>query len=130
MRALRLALLCVSASMALPAGTAAHHSFAAAFDVESFVEVEGEVGDLEWVNPHVELRIHDASGMVWRIEAGPIELLRKMGVEKETLRVGDRIRVRGNPARSRPQHLWLTNLQLPDGTEILATPTAEPVWLK
>ena len=125
MQAWRQPLLSVLASLALPTGTAAHHSFAAAFDLKSFIEVEGEVGELAWVNPHVGFRIRDASGTVWRVEAGPIELLRRMGIEQETLHAGARMRVRGNPARGRPQHLWLTHLRLSDGTEILATPTAE-----
>jgi hypothetical protein len=56
-----LAPLCC-ASLAGPA--VAHHSFAA-FDQQKIVEIEGTLIEVNWVNPHVRLKVRgdDATGM-------------------------------------------------------------------
>src|SRR5690606_2279886 len=42
--------------------------------------------------------------------------------------VGTTIRVRGNPGRRDDRTLWVSNILLPDRTELLASPGAEPYW--
>jgi len=111
----------------LPGAAAAHHSFAALFDLESFVEVEGRVTDIRWINPHIKFYV-DSEGDAWEIEAGPTNLLTRMGIERELIEVGDTIRVRGNPGRRDPHTVWVMNVRLPDGTEVLANPEAAPFW--
>jgi hypothetical protein len=68
----------------LSAGAAAHHSFAAHFQMDTFAEVEGRVTDVRWVNPHVKIFVRDAAGDAWEVEAGPLNLLTRMGIEPVT----------------------------------------------
>jgi hypothetical protein len=109
-------------------GAAAHHSFAAHFQMDTFAEVEGRVTDVRWVNPHVKIFVRDAAGDTWEVEAGPLNLLTRMGIEPEMVGVGETIRVRGNPGRRDPRALWVANILLADNTELLAAPGAEPHW--
>jgi hypothetical protein len=115
-------------ALILPLGAAAHHSFAAHFQMDTVTEVEGRVTEVRWVNPHIKIYVEDADGAMWEVEAGPVNLLSRMGIERDTFGVGDTIRARGNPGRRDEQTLWVSNILLADATEIIANPNAEPYW--
>jgi hypothetical protein len=106
----------------------AHHSFAAHFMMDEFSEVEGRVSEIQWVNPHVKIFVEDANGDTWEVEAGPVNLLSRMGIQHATFAIGDSIRARGNPGRRDDHLLWVSNILLADNTEILAAPGSEPYW--
>jgi hypothetical protein len=114
--------------LALPLQAIAHHSFAAHFMMDEFTEVEGWVTEIQWVNPHVKIFVEDAGGDIWEVEAGPVNLLSRMGIQRNTFAVGESIRARGNPGRRDDHLLWVANILLADSTEILAAPGAEPYW--
>jgi len=116
------------AALTLPAGAAAHHSFAAHFQMDTFSEVEGRVSEVRWVNPHIRIYVEDADGETWEVEAGPVNLLSRMGIERGTIAIGDTIRARGNPGRRDDHVLWVSNILLADQTEILAAPGSTPYW--
>ena len=115
------ALLC--ALLSSPA--AAHHSFAAVFLMDTVTEIEGRVTEVHWINPHIKIDVAASDGQSWEIEAGPVNLLTRMGIEKSMLEVGATIRVRGNPGRRNARALWVSNILLPNGTELLAAPGAQ-----
>lgn len=124
----RLGIAAAAVALMTPLGAAAHHSFAAHFKMDTFAEVEGRVTRVQWANPHTMIYLEDTGGEAWAIEAGPINLLSRMGIEPDTIGVGDTIRARGNPGRRDPHSLWVSNILLADRTEILAAPGAEPYW--
>jgi hypothetical protein len=96
--------------------------------MDTFTEIEGRVTDVDWVNPHVKLFMRDSAGETWEVEAGPLNLLSRMGIERDMIKVGETIKVRGNPGRRDARTLWVANILLPDNTELLAAPGAEPHW--
>jgi hypothetical protein len=110
----------------LPTAIAAHHSFAAVFQMDTVTEVEGRVTDVQWVNPHIKIYVAAGDGQRWEIEAGPVNLLSRMGIEKSMVEIGSTIRVRGNPGRRDARALWVSNILLANGTELLAAPGAQP----
>src|SRR5687767_4759715 len=105
------ALLCASLLAAMPAG--AHHSFAK-FDRQRSIELEGELVEVRWQNPHVtfELRGNGPDGQVWRLETNSPGILRRAGVGPELVAVGDRVKVAGNPAVDGSLELNATNMLL------------------
>lgn len=116
----------------LMAGPApAHHSFAK-FDTRSTIEIVGEVTGVEWRNPHVLLTLSvtdDAGAAVdWTLETSSPGMLARMDVTAEAVRVGDTIRVAGNPAVDGGPEMFATNLLLPSGEELLLRPRDRARW--
>jgi hypothetical protein len=106
----------------------AHHSFAAVFEMDKVTEIEARVAEVHWVNPHIKIDVVTGDGQAWEVEAGPVNLLSRMGIEKSMIEVGATIRVRGNPGRRNARVLWVSNILLPNGTELLAAPGAQRHW--
>ena len=89
-------------------------------------EIEGRIAKISWVNPHIRIYVAARDGQTWEVEAGPVNLLSRMKIEKSMLKVGETIRVRGNPGRRNARALWVSNILLPNRTELLAAPDAQP----
>ena len=81
----------------------AHHSFAAVFDDNKPVKLQGVVTKLEWMNPHiwVYLEVKDSNGAVskWQCEGGNPNTLLRQGWTRESLKVGSAIEIDGWQAR-------------------------------
>lgn len=106
-----------------------HHSARITYDMEQVIEVEGEVTDVIWRNPHVrfDLRSVDGEGneTVWNVESIPVSRLSRVGVTPDVLEVGETVRIAGFPARRPVQDVYAINMLLEDGREVLLdTPVA------
>jgi hypothetical protein len=101
----RRCLICLLPALALAVvGIArAHHSFAATYDGNSKAQIEGEVAQFLFRNPHsmVQILAPDEDGEMrrWAIEWAGVNVLTGEGISRETLRIGDRVIVTGNPGR-------------------------------
>ena len=101
---IRRLLLGISAAALVASGTAyAHHSYAATYDVNKEVRLEGKLVQFVLRNPHsfVHVEAPDDKGVPqrWAVEwAGTVQL-GNQGVKRETLKVGDEIIVVGRPSR-------------------------------
>lgn len=127
MRTISWTIAIFSCSM-LPRAALTHHSFAAHFLMDTFEEAEGRVTDVEWTNPHAFIHLEDAAGERWEIELGPVNLLTRLGIERDMISIGETIRARGNPGRQDARLLWTSNILLADSTELVVGPRAEPYW--
>ncbi len=116
----------------LPNMTLAHHSVSAQFDRSNTIEIEGVVTRVNWQNPHVRFTISasDESGeaALWIIESTSVSTLRRMDIAAELVAVGDRVRIAGNPSWSESQEIYVNNLLLPDGQEVVMSARAAPRW--
>jgi hypothetical protein len=81
----------------------AHHSFAAEFDSEKPVTVQGAVQKVEWTNPHIWIYVDtkEAGEVVrWQCEGGSPNTLARQGWSRDTLKVGDQVVIEGFRAKN------------------------------
>jgi hypothetical protein len=114
---------------ALPGVAAAHHSFFGRFDTQTLVELEGEVTEVLWRNPHAYLGVR-ADGVDWDIETSSLTVLKRMGIDEGTILVGDRIRVAANPPVGAKKEMYARHVLLADGRELLMNVGLTPRWTK
>ena len=79
----------------------AHHAFQAEFDGESPVLLKGKVTGVEWVNPHTWVHLNADDGKAWMVEGGTPNTLLRMGLDRNMLKVGTDIIVRGYQAKDK-----------------------------
>jgi Family of unknown function (DUF6152) len=112
---------------ALPGAAAAHHSFFGRFDTQRLVELTGEVTEVLWRNPHAYFSVR-ADGVVWEIETSSLTVLKRMGIDEGTIRVGERIKVAANPPLGDKREMYARHALLPDGRELLLNVGLKPRW--
>jgi hypothetical protein len=117
----------VLVALALPGVAAAHHSFFGRFDTQTLVELEGEVTDVLWRNPHAYFSVL-ADGVLWEVETSSLTVLKRMGIEQGTIRVGDRIRIAANPPLGDKKEMYARHVLLADGRELLMNVGLTPRW--
>jgi len=83
----------------------AHHAFAAEFDGQSPVLLHGKVTKIEWINPHAWIHLNvlgaDAKEQEWMVEAGPPNTLLRAGIDRNSLKLGTEIVVRGYQSKDK-----------------------------
>lgn len=98
----------------------AHHSLNT-FEQTPIV-LEGELVGINWRNPHVtfQLRVVDDSGeeAVWRMEAHSVFNLRRGGVTRDLIPVGEYVRVVGRQSSITDHRMIVDTMRLSDGREL------------
>jgi len=100
----------------------AHHSFAAEFDANQPVKLEGTVKEFRWVNPHSWLIVNvpkpDGTMEVWDVEGGAPSALLRRGWAKNTLPAGTKVVVEGFMAKDGSHRANARDITFPDGTKM------------
>ena len=82
----------------------AHHTFSAYYIEEDTIEVEGDIVEFQYKNPHswVFIQGQDNFGRpkTYAAEWGGTSQLERDGITKNTLRIGDSVRIWGSPSRN------------------------------
>ncbi len=123
--------LSLIAMLAMPLALHAHHS-QAEYDRGTMLELEGELIDVRWRNPHVTLtvRAEDEDGQLheWELESSAVYGLQRLGVDSSALPGLGPITVAGWPSTTRPQAMRITNLLRPDGVEVMFAGATSSRW--
>jgi hypothetical protein len=111
----------------------AHHSTSAVYTRDGpLIEAEGVITSVAWVNPHVrfELRGAGADGVerLWKIESNSVSIISRFGLTADLVAAGTRVKVAGNGGRQADDVMFLTNMLLPSGKEILFGSGIQPRW--
>jgi hypothetical protein len=93
------------AALATGGQALAHHAFAAEFDGKAPVLLHGKVTKMEWINPHAWVHMMvSAPGQPdqeWMVEGGTPNTLLRNGVNRDSLKPGVEIIVRGYQSKDK-----------------------------
>jgi len=95
----------------------AHHAFAAEFDVNKPLKLEGKLVKWDMVNPHSWFHV-DVKGVLWMIEGGSPNQLIRMGVTKNTVPIGTALVIEAYAAKDGTNKAVGRNFILPDGSRL------------
>ena len=102
----------------------AHHSFSSEYDEKKPLTVTGTVTKVEWTNPHVRIYVDaaDTSGKVtnWNLELATPSALTRNGWTSRSLKVGDKVTIRGFAAKSDVPRGSAGSVVLADGRSLFA----------
>ena len=124
MRSRLLMVLSFAAATILPLApqSLAHHSFAAEYDADRPVVLQGQVTKMAWINPHswiyIDVKKSDGTVESWAVEAGPPGTLVRAGFTKDSLQAGTVIKVNGFRAKDGALRANGRDITLPDGRNI------------
>jgi hypothetical protein len=103
----------------------AHHSFAAEFDSNKVVTLDGKFTKMDWVNPHSWIHMETVdkeTGKVetWDVETGPPNTLYRNGWRKDFIKAGEQIVVVGTRAKDGTNRVNARTVKTSDGKTLLA----------
>ena len=82
----------------------AHHAFAAEFDGKAPVLLRGKVTKVEWINPHAWVHVNvvtPTGAQEWMVEGGTPNTLLRAGIDRNSLKSGTEIVVRGYQSKDK-----------------------------
>lgn len=115
---------CVALAALLTMSLWAHHSITAEFDTAKVFNVKGTLSKVEWVNPHayiyVDSKDDKGASVAYSFETGPPGNLRRAGILRTMLTVGDAVTIDAYAAKDGTKHLGLVrSITFADGHTIV-----------
>ena len=122
MRTTLMLVTCVACVLSGAATVSGHHAFAAEFDVNKPMKLQGTLVKWEMINPHSWFHINvkgpDGAVVTWMIEGGSPNQLIRLGVTKHTLAVGTELIIETYLAKDGTNKAVGRNFTLPDGRRL------------
>jgi hypothetical protein len=81
----------------------AHHGYSA-FERENTVTIEGNIEEIQYMNPHSILIVKTTDSQMYTVEWLSLPQLRRAGINYDTLKKGDHVVLSGAPARDPAVH--------------------------
>jgi hypothetical protein len=113
------ALVAVATLMAMSGGALAHHAFAAEFDADKPIDLQGVVTKAKWTNPHCwlyfDVKAPDGTVKNWAVEFGTPGALSGRGLKKNDLPAGTPVHIKGYASKNGGPFGYSVSLTLKDG---------------
>ena len=112
----------------IPGVISAHHSYAAEFDRNAPMTIEGVVTEVWFRSPHVRYYVSvtddDGNEVLWDTRGlTPTKLVRQ-GWKKNTINVGDRIKLYGHIGHTNKTIMSIIDVTLSDGRVLISRSVA------
>ena len=124
--------LALFSALAFPLSSGAHHSIAGNYDPNMIIEVEGEVTDVLWRNPHVQVSMlvvtESGEEQRWEMAMDSVSNMKRWKIDPSFIAVGDSIRVAGDLARRVENSLYIRNILTSSGEEVVLGMQTEARW--
>jgi hypothetical protein len=128
MRVRGLLILCVMALAGPSTSLSAHHS-TVAYSQQFIVLKNATIKNLVWAHPHIILTftVKERAGtaVTWSTESGSPGSVARVGWNRNSVKVGDRVTIELFPAKNGAHVGRLKKLIFPDGHELLDTQNPE-----
>lgn len=102
----------------------AHHSFSAEYDRSKPIQLQGTVTKVEWMNPHarfyLDVKSEDGKTVNWEFELGSPNGLMRQGWTRNSLKIGDVVKVSGSQAKDGSNLVNAQNVTFEDGKRVLS----------
>lgn len=116
--------------LAFVPAAAAHHSFAAEFDFDKPVTLQGTVVKWEMINPHayitMDVKSDDGTVSRWGVQIGAPSFLYRNGWRKDSVKPGDELTITGFRAKDNSNTAYGQEARLPDGRRVLGGAPVTP----
>ena len=98
----------------------AHHSVFAVYDINESVTIEGVITEIWFKSPHIRVfvEVTDAEGnkIVWNTHGHNPSALRRRGWVRDTLNVGEKITMSGDPTYDGSPKMFIRTITREDGS--------------
>jgi hypothetical protein len=122
MRVSSLGVMIGAALVAVSGPTFAHHSFAAEFDINRPIQLDGVVTKMEFSNPHswlhIEVTTDSGEKQEWAVEGGAPNALMRNGWNRNSVPAGIKVHVEGFQAKDRSFRASGREITLPGGQSL------------
>ena len=105
---------------AVPQQSAAHHSVFAVYDINDSVTIEGVITEVWFKSPHIRIYVEvtgeDGNKVIWDTHGHNPSALRRRGWVRDTLNVGERIAMSGDPTYDGSPKMFIRTITREDGS--------------
>ena len=106
---------------ALPAGDSnAHHSVFNVYDINGSVTIEGVITEIWFKSPHIRIYVEvideDGNPEIWDTHGHNPTALRRRGWVRDTLKVGEKITMSGDPTYDGSPKMFIRTIVREDGS--------------
>ncbi|OUU78285.1 MAG: hypothetical protein CBC38_07915 [Gammaproteobacteria bacterium TMED78] len=109
----------------------AHHNPLVFYDPTNTIQLEGEIIEVSWRNPHpvLSVRADNRDGEIWSVDVNSVSILRRTNITADNFNAGDKVRIGGWLSKNGGTDMFITNLLVEGNVdEVILWPGSPSLW--